>query len=59
MPRTHRPSPPEFRAEAVRLARSSDKSIPTLAADWASHPRRCGSGCGKRMPTRAGGSWAR
>ena len=33
MPRTHRPSPPEFRAEAVRLARGSDKSIPALAAD--------------------------
>jgi len=33
MPRTHRPYPPEFRAEAVRLARSSEKSIPTLAAD--------------------------
>ena len=33
MPRTHRPYPPEFRAEAVRLARSSGKSIPALAAD--------------------------
>jgi len=33
MPRTHRPYPPEFRAEAVRLARGSDRSIPTLAAD--------------------------
>ena len=33
MPRTHHPYPPEFRAEAVRLARSSEKSIPTLAAD--------------------------
>ena len=33
MPRTHRPYPPEFRAEAVRLARSSDQSIPALAAD--------------------------
>src|SRR5215210_3070696 len=33
MPRTHRPYPPEFRAEAVRLARSSEKSIPVLAAD--------------------------
>jgi len=33
MPRTHRPSPPEFRTEAVRLARGSDKSIPALAAD--------------------------
>jgi transposase-like protein len=33
MPRTHRPYPPEFRAEAVRLARGSDKPIPALAAD--------------------------
>ncbi len=33
MPRTHPPYPPEFRAEAVRLARSSDRSIPALAAD--------------------------
>jgi len=33
MPRTHRPYPPEFRAEAVRLARSGAKSIPALAAD--------------------------
>ena len=33
MPRTHRPYPPEFRAEAVRLARGSDKSVPALAAD--------------------------
>ena len=33
MPRTHRPYPPEFRAEAVRLARGGEKSIPALAAD--------------------------
>ena len=33
MPRTHRPYPPEFRAEAVRLARGSEKSVPALAAD--------------------------
>ncbi len=33
MPRTHPPYPPEFRAEAVRLARCSGKSLPTLAAD--------------------------
>jgi transposase len=32
MPRTHRPYPPAFRAEAVRLARGSDQSIPALAA---------------------------
>jgi len=33
MPRTHPPSPPEFRTEAVRLARGSEKTIPALAAD--------------------------
>jgi transposase len=33
MPRTHPPYPAEFRAEAVRLARGSGKSIPTIAAD--------------------------
>ncbi len=33
MPRTHRPYPPEFRAEAVRLARDRDRSLPALAAD--------------------------
>lgn len=33
MPRTHRPYPPECRAEAVRLARGSDTSLPALAAD--------------------------
>ncbi len=33
MPRTHPPYPSEFRAEAVCLARSSEKSIPALAAD--------------------------
>ena len=33
MPRTHRPYPPEFRAEAHRLGRGSDKSIPALATE--------------------------
>ena len=33
MPRTHRPDPPKFRLEAVRLARGSDQSIPALEAD--------------------------
>ena len=33
MPRTHRPYPPEFRAEAVRLTRGSEKPLPALAAD--------------------------
>ena len=32
MPRTRRPQPLEFRTEAVRLARGSDKSVPALAA---------------------------
>src|SRR4051812_29389734 len=31
MPRSHPPYPPEFRAEAVRLARSSERSSPALA----------------------------
>ena len=33
MPRTHPAYPPEFKAEAVRLARSGDKSIATIAHD--------------------------
>jgi len=33
MPRTPPPYPPEFRAEAVRVARSSEQSLPALAAD--------------------------
>ncbi len=33
MPRTRPPYPPEFKAEAVQLARNSERSIPTLAAD--------------------------
>ena len=38
MPRTHPPYPAEFRAEAVRLARSSDRSIPALATDLGVSP---------------------
>jgi transposase len=33
LPRTHRPSPPEFRAAAVRLARRSARTLPARAAD--------------------------
>jgi transposase len=33
MPRTRRPYPPEFRAEAVKLARSSEKPLSELARD--------------------------
>ena len=33
MPRSHPPYPPVFRAEKVRLARSNEQAIPTLAAD--------------------------
>jgi|SRR5450756_304362 transposase len=33
MPNAHPPYPPEFRAEAIRLARSSGKSIARLAAE--------------------------
>jgi hypothetical protein len=33
MPRTHRPYPPEFRAEAVELSRSGTKSIAQLSRE--------------------------
>lgn len=33
MPRPHAPYPPEFRSEAVRLARSGEISIPQIARD--------------------------
>lgn len=33
MPRTNPPYPPEFRAEAVKLARSSDKRLSEVASD--------------------------
>jgi transposase len=33
MPRTRPPYPPEFRAEAVKLARSSDKPLSEIARD--------------------------
>lgn len=33
MPRPHAPYPPEFRSEAVRLARSGEISIPRIAKD--------------------------
>lgn len=33
MPNTKPPYPPEFRAEAVRLLRSSEKTIPQIASD--------------------------
>lgn len=33
VPRTRPPYPPEFRAEAVRLVRSSGQSIPRVARD--------------------------
>src|SRR4051794_41763671 len=38
MPRTHPPYPAEFRAEAVRLARGSERSIPALATDLGVSP---------------------
>lgn len=34
MPRTRPPYPPEFRAEAVKLARSSEKPLSELARDF-------------------------
>ena len=33
MPRSHPPYPPEFKAEAVRLYRTSDKSLREVSAD--------------------------
>ncbi len=33
MPPTHPPYPPEFRAEAVRLVRTTGKSLKAIAAD--------------------------
>jgi len=33
MPRSPRPYPPEFRAEAVRVARGAEQSFPMLASD--------------------------
>ncbi len=33
MPRTHRPYPPECKAEAVRLARRGARSLPAFASD--------------------------
>lgn len=33
MPRSHPPYPPEFRAEAVRLAKSSGETIAQIAKD--------------------------
>lgn len=33
MPRTNPPYPPEFRAEALKLARSSDKRLSEVASD--------------------------
>ncbi len=34
MPRTRSPYPPKFRAEAVKLARSSEKPLSELARDF-------------------------
>ena len=56
MPWTHRPYPPEFRAEAVRLARGSERSILALAVDLGSRPRRCATGCARPTATTAGGN---
>ncbi len=33
MPKSHPPYPPQFRAEAVELARTSGKSMPTIARE--------------------------
>ena len=39
MGRTRPPYPPEFRAEAVRLARSVDRSVPELARELGVSPQ--------------------
>ena len=39
MPRTRPPYPPEFRQEAVRLARSSGRPLPTIAAELGVSPQ--------------------
>ena len=41
MPRSKPPYPPEFRREAVELARVNDKSVPKLAKDLG---RPCANG---------------
>ena len=33
MPKSHPPYPPEFKAEAVRLYQTSDRSLQEVAAD--------------------------
>lgn len=54
MPRPLPPYPPEFRAEAVRLARGSGNRSSRWRPTWASRLRRCRAGCGGMTPTRAG-----
>ena len=45
MPRTRPPYPPEFRAEALKLARSSDKPLSEIARDLGvSAERACATG---------------
>jgi transposase len=39
MGRTRPPYPPEFRAEAVRLARAGDRSVPELARELGVSPQ--------------------
>ena len=39
MPRSHPPYPPEFRAEAVRLVRSGERSAEELARDLGCSPQ--------------------
>lgn len=40
MPRTRPPYPPEFRAETIKLARSSEKPLSELARDLGSDGSR-------------------
>jgi transposase-like protein len=52
MPRTRAPYPPEFKAEAVRLASSGVKSLPALAVDLGISAEALRSWLCQRMLTR-------
>ena len=56
MPQTHPRYSAEFRAEAIRLVRSSGKSKTAIATISASPWRRCAPGCGRPSWTLASGT---
>lgn len=56
MLRTKPASPPEFKAEAVRLVGSSDRSLTRIAKDLrVAGPHACGTGCSTPRSTAACG----